>query len=64
MELLPGIGKRHRREIVKEREKKQFKSFEDIKERVKLIPSPAAVIIKRIVMELKDEDNHKLFVGL
>jgi len=62
LELLPGIGKKHMWQIIEEREKKKFESFEDIKARVKLLPDPEKVIIKRILLELNNEDKYKLFV--
>ena len=64
VELLPGIGKRHMWEILKEREKEPFKSFNDIKERVKLMPDPEKAIVKRIIIELEGEDKHRVFVGM
>ncbi len=64
LELIPGIGKKHMWEILEEREKKQFESFEDIKQRVKLMPDPEKSIIKRVLMEIKEEDKHKVFVGM
>lgn len=57
LELLPGIGKKHMWEILEERKKEPFKSFEDIKTRVKLLPNPKELIIKRILMEIKGEDD-------
>lgn len=63
MELIPGIGKKHMWEILEKREEKPFESFKDLKERVKLMPNPEQAIIKRIVMELRGEDKHILFVG-
>lgn len=62
IELLPGIGKKHMNEIIEEREKSPFKDFEDIKNRVKLIPDPEKVIIKRIMLELEGNENHNLFI--
>ena len=61
LELLPGIGKKHMLEVVKEREEKPFESFEDIRTRVKLIPDPEKTIVKRILKELNEEDKHRLF---
>jgi putative nucleotide binding protein len=61
MELLPGIGKRHTAEIVERRGEKLFESFEDIKNRVKLIPNPEKVVMKRIFVELDNGDKHKIF---
>ena len=62
LELLPGIGKKHMWQIIDERKEKDFASFEDIKSRVKLLPDPAKAIIKRILMELNNEDKYKIFV--
>lgn len=62
IELLPGIGKKHMMEILEKREEKPFESFDDIKKRIKLMPDPEHAIIKRIVLEIKGEDKHRLFV--
>ena len=62
IELLPGIGKKHMWEILDERREKPFENFEDIKQRVKLIPDPLKVVIKRVLMEIKEEDKFKIFV--
>ena len=62
LELLPGVGKKHMWEIINARRDEDFKSFADIKKRVKLIPSPEKTIIKRIMEELKGSEKHRLFV--
>lgn len=62
IELLPGIGKKHMWEILEQREQKPFASFEDIKQRVKLMPDPEKTVVKRILMELNNEDKYRLFV--
>jgi putative nucleotide binding protein len=61
LELLPGLGKKHMWEIIEERQE-PFKSFEDIKSRVKLIPDPQKLIIKRILLELEGEEKYRLFI--
>ncbi|MBT3395389.1 DUF655 domain-containing protein [archaeon] len=63
LELLPGIGKRHTREILDKRDEKPFESFEDISNRIKLVPNPKNTIIKRIFVELDNEDKHKIFTN-
>ncbi len=64
LELLPGIGKKHMWEILEERKKKPFESFEDIKERVKLLPNPKELVIKRILAEIEEkEEKYFLFVS-
>jgi len=62
LELLPGIGKKHMLNILEEREKKPFENFQDIKTRVKLLPDPEKIIIRRILMELDGNEKHYLFV--
>ena len=62
IELLPGIGKKHMQDILEKRSEKPFENFEDIKTRVKLIPDPKKLIIKRILIEIRGEDKHKLFI--
>ncbi len=64
LELLPGVGKRHAAEILKIREEEPFKNFEDIRKRVKSVPSPKKLIIDRILKELDNGDRYKLFVGV
>jgi putative nucleotide binding protein len=62
LELFPGIGKKHTKEILEERDKEEFKSFEDMKQRLTLFPDPAQMFAHRILMELKGEDKYFLFV--
>ncbi|MCD6477328.1 MAG: DUF655 domain-containing protein [Candidatus Aenigmarchaeota archaeon] len=64
IELLPGFGKKHMFDILEERKKSPFKNFEDIRNRVKLLPDPKKSIIKRILEELEDENiKHRIFVA-
>lgn len=62
LELLPGIGKRHLWAIIDERKAGPFKSFEDIKKRVPLLPDPEKMLIKRVIEELEDKDKYRVFV--
>jgi len=62
-ELLPGLGKKHTGAILGARKEKDFKSFEDIRERVQNIPSPEKVIVKRIMEELTEIQRHNLFIS-
>lgn len=64
LELLPGLGKKHMWEIVEERKDKLFESFEDIKKRVKLMPDPEKLVIKRILKEIEGNEKHHLFVKM
>lgn len=63
LELLPGLGKKHMLDILKEREKTPFETFNDIVKRVKSMPDPKKAIVRRIMEELEGaEDKHYLFV--
>ena len=62
LELLPGLGKKHMWEIIEERKEKPFVDFNDIKSRVKLMPDPEKIIIKRILSELSGNEKYTLFL--
>lgn len=62
LEVLPKIGKRHRQDILSERDAEPFKSFADMKERVKNIPDPVKTLVEKIVEELKGESKYFFFV--
>src|SRR3989344_4808024 len=62
LELLPGFGKKHTEEVIKERENKPFESFEDMKTRISSIPDPRKIIEKRILEELLERQRFNLFV--
>lgn len=63
LELLPGLGKKYTKDILEEREKEPFSSFEDIKKRLKNMPDPKKIIEKRLLEELTQEVRYKLFVA-
>jgi putative nucleotide binding protein len=64
LELLPGVGKKHMWDIINSRKQGEFKSFDDIKKRIKLMPDPQSTIIKRIMEELESESiRYRLFVA-
>ncbi len=62
LELLSGIGKKTLDEILKERSKKFFESYEDFEKRTG-IKDVEKIIFERILDELKEKDEYKLFVG-
>jgi len=61
IELLPGLGKKHMQEIIKERKEKEFESFEEMKKRIQNLPDPEKAIEKRILKELTSFERHNLF---
>jgi len=63
LELLQGIGKKHMWAIIKKRKEKKFESFDDLKQRVAMLPDPKKMVKKRIIEELKESDRHRLFVS-
>jgi len=63
LELLPGVGKKHMWAIIKGRWGKEFESFDELKERIEMLPNPKRMLKKRIISELKGDERHKLFVS-
>jgi len=60
LELIPGIGKKYMWQIINEREKTQFKNFDELQQRAN-IPSPAKLVAKRVLEELSGESKYRLF---
>ena len=61
IELIPGFGKKHTKEILNQRKEKEFDSFEDMKKRIPNLPDPKKAIEKRILRELSGEERHLFF---
>jgi putative nucleotide binding protein len=63
LELLPGIGKKTMQQIVDERKRAPFSSFQEMETRLHL-KSPELLIVGRIEQELSGvEDKYRLFVA-
>ena len=62
IELLPGLGKKHMQEILKQRKEKPFESFENMRNRIQNLPDPEKAIEKRIFKELTSTERYNLFV--
>ncbi len=62
IELLPGLGKKHMQEIIKQRKEKPFESFEDLRKRVQNLPDPRKAIEKRLFKELTEIERYNLFL--
>jgi putative nucleotide binding protein len=58
LELLPGVGKKHMRDILDERETKPFESLEDINKRVALLPDASKIIADRITEEFMGKSKY------
>jgi putative nucleotide binding protein len=63
LNLLPGIGKKLRNNILDERKRGPFESFEELEERVSGLHRPKEVLVERIIEEIRDDDlKYKAFV--
>jgi putative nucleotide binding protein len=63
LNLLPGIGKKLRNDVLDERKRAPFESFEDLEERIGGLHDPKGVLVDRILEELRDEDlKYRTFV--
>jgi len=56
LDLLPGIGKKLRNNILDEREREPFGSFEEIEQRVSGLHNPRDVLVERIIEEIREDD--------
>jgi putative nucleotide binding protein len=64
LNLLPGIGKKLRNNILDEREGRPFESFADLEARVSGLHNPEDVLVERIIEELREDDlKYRTFVG-
>jgi putative nucleotide binding protein len=60
LELVPGIGKKYMWQVINERERKPFESFDALQKRTEL-PNPVKLITKRVLEELSGESKYRLF---
>jgi putative nucleotide binding protein len=60
LELLPGVGKKSMWQIINQREKTPFSSFQDFQKRAG-ITDPVKRIARRIAEELEEEPKYRLF---
>ena len=60
LELIPGIGKTYMWQVINERERKAFESYEDLQKRTEL-PNPVKLITKRVLEELEGDSKYRLF---
>jgi putative nucleotide binding protein len=62
LNLLPGIGKKLRNNVLDERKRKPFESFEEIEERVSGLHKPREVLVERILEEIREDDlKYRIF---
>jgi putative nucleotide binding protein len=56
LNLLPGIGKKLRNDILDARKRRPFESFEDLEARIDGLHNPREVLVKRIIEEIREDD--------
>jgi putative nucleotide binding protein len=62
LNLLPGIGKKLRNNILDERKREPFESFEDLEERISGLHDPDGVLVERVLEEIREEDlKYRIF---
>jgi putative nucleotide binding protein len=60
LELIPGIGKKYMWQVINEREKRPFESYDDLQKRTEL-PNPVKLVTKRVLEELSGDSKYRLF---
>jgi putative nucleotide binding protein len=60
LELIPGIGKKYMWQVINERERHPFESFENLQKRTEL-PNPVKLVAKRVLEELSGDSKYRLF---
>jgi putative nucleotide binding protein len=60
LELIPGIGKKYMWQLINERERKPFETYEELQKRTEL-PNPVKLVTKRVMEELEGESKYRLF---
>jgi putative nucleotide binding protein len=60
LELIPGIGKKYMWQVINEREKRPFESYDDLQKHTEL-PNPVKLVTKRVLEELSGDSKYRLF---
>jgi putative nucleotide binding protein len=62
LNLLPGIGKKLRNNILDERKRNPFESFAELEDRIGGLHDPEQVLVDRIMEELREDDlKYRIF---
>lgn len=62
LNLLPGIGKKLRNDILDGRKRRPFQSFDDIESRIDGLHNPREVLVERIMEEIREDDlKYRIF---
>jgi len=64
LNLLPGIGKKLRNNILDTRKRKPFESYEDLEDRVSGLHDPKGILAERILEEIRGDDlKYRIFAN-
>jgi putative nucleotide binding protein len=63
LELIPGIGKKLMWDVIEEKKKGTFESFENLKSRIPGLRDPEKMTVQRIIEELKGGQKYYLFAA-
>ncbi|MFB6136011.1 MAG: DUF655 domain-containing protein [Halobacteriaceae archaeon] len=62
LNLLPGIGKKLRNNVLDERKRGPFEGFDDLEERVSGLHDPQEILVERVLEEIREEEmKYRLF---
>ncbi|MFT4243918.1 MAG: DUF655 domain-containing protein [Candidatus Woesearchaeota archaeon] len=62
LELIPGVGKKYLKQILEQRDDKFFENFQDLEKRCSFLGDPIKAIVQRIIQEMNNQEDFKLFV--
>ncbi|MFW5704501.1 MAG: DUF655 domain-containing protein [Nanoarchaeota archaeon] len=62
LEGIPGIGKKHVKDILEMRLEKPFENFKDVKERCHFLADPQKAFAERILKEIEGKEDIRFFV--
>jgi len=61
LEMIPGLGKKHVKDLLEMRETTTFESYKDVAEKCPFLSDPAKAFSTRILNEIEGETEHKFF---
>ena len=62
LELIPGVGKKHLKDLIEIREEKPFENFNDVKSRVPFLSEPQKALATRIIDEIEGNVERLFFI--
>jgi len=62
LELIPGVGKKHVKDLIEIREEKPFENFKDVKSRISFLSEPQKSFATRIIDEIEGNVERIFFI--